>query len=414
MTASALFNTSVMGMTAQTSALGAIAQNISNSGTIGYKDVTAQFSTVLTSFGGGGDAGGGVSTSMRTAITAQGTAQSTSSSTDLAIEGNGFFVVSNSAGEVFLTRAGSFVPDEQGRLFNSAGYYLMGYSDPEGNVTPGDVAGMQVVTIPLGKLIANPSTSAVMSPNLPDGASAIAAADLPSGNAATSSYTEKTSLTAYDNLGNAVTLDIYYAKTADDTWEMSIYNAADAASGGGFPYSSGALVTQTLTFDPSNGALLSGSPATVPIPNGAALSIDLGETTQLGADFKANSSTINGNAPSAVSEVSVSNDGSLVYVLGNGRSVPAYQIALANVPSPYGLASVTGNVYAATVDSGQMFVGTPGTDAFGTIKSSRLEGSTVDLATQLSAMIVAQRSYTANSQVFQVASDVLQVLNNLK
>ncbi|PWB82601.1 MAG: flagellar hook protein FlgE [Methylocystaceae bacterium] len=412
MTAGSLFNTSVMGMSAQATALSAIAENISNSGAVGYKEATTQFSTLLSSFGGGTDSGGGVEADTRIAITAQGTAQFTSSSTDLAIKGSGFFVVSDASGAIFLTRAGSFVPDAEGRLVNSAGYYLMGNSDV--NAAPSDVAQMQAITVSMGKLIANPSTSGALSANLQQGASAIAAADLPSVNAVTSSYTSKTSLTAYDNLGNPIKLDVYFSKTATNSWEMSVYDAAGAATGGGFPYSGAALLTQTLTFDPGNGALLSGNPATIPVPGGALLSLDIGDMTQLGAPFGVNSSTINGNAASAVNELEVSNDGTLSYRLGNGQIVPAYKIALAAVPSPYGLAPVTGNAFAKTIASGEIFVGAPGTGSFGTIGSSQLEGSTVDLASQLSAMIVAQRSYTANSQVFQVASEVMQVLNNLK
>lgn len=412
MTASGLFNTSVMGMSAQATALASIAENISNSGTVGYKEATTQFSTLLSSFHGGTDSDGGVEADTRIDVTKQGSAQFTSSTTDLAIKGSGFFVVSDSSGDVFLTRAGSFVPDAEGRLVNSAGYYLMGYADA--NTTPSDVAQMQIVRVSMGKLVANPSTSATLSANLQSSAATVAAANLPSANVATSTYTSKTSLTAYDNLGSPVKLDIYFAKTAADTWEMSVYDSSAAAAGDGFPYSSAALVTQTLTFDPSNGTLLAGSPATIPIPGGVDMSLDLEDMTQLAASFGVNSSTVNGNAASAVTEIDVADDGTLSYRLGNGQTVPAYKIALAEVPSPYGLEAVTGNAFVETIASGAIFVGSPGSGSFGTIASSQLEGSTVDLAAQLSTMIVAQRSYTANSQVFQVASEVLQVLNNLK
>jgi flagellar hook protein FlgE len=411
MTASALFNTALMGMSAQTSALGAIAENISNSSTVGYKQATTQFSTILTNFAGGGDIGGGVSTKTRFDVTTQGGLQSTSSATDLAIKGSGFFVVSDSAGQTFLTRAGSFVKDEQGRLVNSAGYYLMGFSGGATSVS-GGLSGMQPITVNTGKLISNPSTTGSLAANL-DARASVISTNLPSTNAAASSYTSKTSITAFDNLGTPVVLDVYLANTGSGNWEMDVYDASTATSGG-FPYSSGPILTQSLSFDPTNGNLLSGSPASIPVPNGQNLNLDLSNMTQLGAAFTINNVSVNGNAASAIASLSISSDGVLSYNLASGQMIPAYTVALADVNSPDNLTPLTGNVFSPTLDSGQAFVGVAGVGHFGTIVSSELEGSTVDLAAQLSNMIVAQRSYTANSQVFQVASDVLQVLNNLK
>jgi flagellar hook protein FlgE len=406
-----LFNTSVMGMAAQSDALASISENIANSGTVGYKQATTHFMTVLSGLQTSDSFGGGVTTKSRYEITQQGALQHTSSPTDLGVKGAGFIVVSNSAGETFLTRAGSFVPDAQGRLVNAAGYYLMGF----GVGSPSSsISAMQVVNINPGRLVANPSTSGVLSANLAANASTVPAVDLPSTNAATATFTSKTSLTTYDNLGNSVVVDIYFAKTGANAWEMTAYNSADAAPGGAFPYSTPALAVQTLAFSPANGSLSAGSPVNIAIPGGATLSLDISNMTQLGAPFGVSSTTVNGNGAAAVSSVQISSDGTLSYVLGNGQTIPAYMIALANVNSPDNLNVVTGNVFTPNTDSGQVFVGNPGAGGFGVIASSNLENSTVDLATQLSSMIVAQRSFTANSQVFQVASDILQVLNNIK
>jgi flagellar hook protein FlgE len=399
-----------MGMAAQSDALASISENIANSGTVGYKEAATHFMTVLSSLQTSDSFGGGVTTKSRYQIAQQGALLHTSSPTDLAVKGAGFFVVSNSAGETFLTRAGSFVPDAQGRLVNAAGYYLMGFS---AGAPSSSISGMQVVTIDPGRLVANPSTSGVLSANLPANASIVAPANLPSTNAATAAFTSKTSLTTFDNLGNSIVLDIYFAKTGTNNWEMTVYNSADAAPGG-FPYSTPALATQPLAFSAANGSLSSGSPVGMAIPGGAALSLDVSNMTQLGAPFGMNSASVNGNGAAAVSSVQIGSDGTLSYVLGNGQTIPAYMIALANVNSPDNLSVVTGNVFVSNTDSGQVFVGNPGSGGFGVLASSNLENSTVDLATQLSSMIVAQRSFTANSQVFQVASDILQVLNNIK
>jgi len=414
MTTFGLFNTSVMGMSAQSDALSSISENIANSSTTGYKRASAQFQTVLNTFGASDEFGGGVSTSNRYDVQAQGAIQSTSSSTDIAIKGNGFFVVSDASGSIFLTRAGSFVPDTQGRLVNSSGFYLMGFpgkSAPTSSSTNA-IAAMKVVKVTTDKLIAAPSTSGALSANLPSNATTITG-DLPSANTANSTYTQKTSLTTYDNLGNSVVLDVYYAKTGANSWEMTAYNSADA-TGGGFPYASAAIGTSTLAFSATDGSLSSGSPVSLTIPNGGTVSLDVSNTTQLGASFAVTAATVDGHAAGSVKQVTIAKDGTLDYQLDGGQNVPAYKIGLANVNAPTFLSNATGNVYSPTGESGEIFVGAAQTGGFGSIQSSSLEGSAVDLATELSSMIVAQRSYTANSQVFQVASDLLQVLNNLK
>jgi flagellar hook protein FlgE len=411
MSTASLFNTSVMGMAAQASALGAVAENIANSGTVGYKEATTQFSTMLSGMQANGDAAGGVVAENKIDITAQGNSTTTTSTTDLAIEGSGFFVVANAAGETFLTRSGSFLPDSEGRLVNSAGYYLMGY-DASAADAPDDVGGLKVLQVALGGLIATPSTEGTLEANLPSNADVVASTDLPSTNSASSSYTSKTSVTAYDNLGSEVRLDVYFAKTDSNSWEMTVFDASTATDGG-FPYSSGPITTQSLSFSADDGSLTSGSPTTISIPGGADLTLDISGMTQLADDFSVSDPTINGNPALSVSSLAISDDGTLKYTLANGQTVDAYKIPLANVPSTSGLLAVTGNVFAANVNSGTTYVGTAGTGSFGDIKSSRLEASTVDLATQLSNMIVAQRSYTANTQVFQTASQVMQTLNNL-
>lgn len=411
-----LFNTSVMGMAAQSDALAAISENIANSGTIGYKEATTHFLTVLNGYQNAEVFGGGVMTRNRYEVPAQGALQHTSSGTDLGIRGNGFFVVSDGAGEIFLTRAGSFVVDAQGRLVNSAGYYLMGFDAAKAPTGPTSNAltSMSVVRIQTDKMYAAPTTKGTFAANLPAAAAAAPAAKLPSTNMAGAQFSAKSSVTVYDSLGNSVVLDVYFAKTGPNAWEATFFNQADAAAGGGFPYATGPLTVQNLTFDPATGSLSTGSPVSIAVPGGTTMSLDLGEVTQLGAPFAVNSVYVDGSAASSIRQIDIGSDGTVSYKLTNGQSAAVYKIGLASVNSPVNLTSQTGNVFSANEDSGQIFVGNPGTGGFGSIMSSQLESSTVDLATQLSSMIIAQRAFTANSQVFQVASDVLQVLNNLK
>lgn len=405
-----LFNSSIMGMSAQADALANISENIANSSTVGYKRATTHFLTVLNGFQGADQFGGGVYTRSRYDVTGQGALTHTGNSTDLAIRGNGFFVVSDSGGATFLTRAGSFTPDSQGRLVNSAGYYLKGF--------PGDsptdaLTNMEVVRVRTDRLYANPTTEGALAANLPSAATVVPAANLPSTNAATAKFSAKTSLTVYDNLGKPTVLDVYYAKTGPNAWEMTAYDSAGAANGG-FPYAAGPVATQALTFSPANGSILSGATLNFTPPGGAAIKLDMSNTTQLGAAFAVNKVTVNGNAAGAIRDVQISTNGTLSYQLDNGQLAAAYRIGVADVAAPTALSNYTGNVYAANGDSGQIFVGAAGTGGRGEIAAATLEASTVDLATELSTMIVAQRSYTANTQSFQAASEILQVLNNLK
>lgn len=409
-----LFNTmrtSVAGMNAQSNALGTIGDNIANASTTGYKRASAEFETLLGQNATSEYVSGGVQTVIRTNITEQGTLKTTTSATDLAINGNGFFVVSRDGQGSYLTRAGSFVPDSSGNLVNAAGFQLMGYqADSNGTsstLTPVNISGTS--------LQAAPSTSGQLTVNVPSTATAVAAASLPSTNAAGATYTSKTSVTVYDNLGTTDVLDVYMTKTGDNTWEATAYLQNTAAAGGGFPYSSGPVGTMAMTFDPTTGKLASGSAKSLSaaVPNGNSVAIDLSGTTQLATDFSVTTAKADGNAPSRFDHVKISADGTLTAVYANGAQVQAYKIPLATVESPDNLISRTGNVWEVGIESGNMILATPGTAGVGSIVSDALEQSTIDLAEELTNMIQAQRAYEANSKVLQAGSDLLGVLNRL-
>jgi flagellar hook protein FlgE len=265
------------------------------------------------------------------------------------------------------------------------------------------------------------TTAGTLTVNLPSTASVVTtAADLPSVNptAATVSYTDKTSVTAYDNLGGAHTIDVYLTNTGTsggaDTWEITAYDSADAASGGGFPYSSGPLATETLDFSSTKGTLTSGSPFNIPIPNGQTLTLDVSGTTQQASGFAVSANTTNGNARSSLAGVTIGTDGVLDFQYSNGASNAAYDIPLATVASEDNLTSLNGNVFQANQNSGSIVYSTPGQGGLGKMVSSSLENSTVDLATELTNMIEAQSAYQANSKVFQTGANLLDILNGLK
>jgi flagellar hook protein FlgE len=410
-------NASVTGMNAQSNYLANIGQNISNASTVGYKQADTQFATLVDQAAVGQTSAGGVTSATRLDVSRQGTLQSSTSATDLAVSGNGFFVVSDYGGQQYLTRAGSFVPDASGNLVNAGGFYLNGYSLANGtpNIVSNSLTGMQVVNIDAPGLSAKATTSGTLTANLPSTASVIdpnppSSQDLPSTNKATSTYSEKTSMVMYDNLGASHTIDLYMANTGSNNWEITAFDHSKAASSGGFPYTSGPLTTQTLSFSAANGHLTSGSPLSIAVLGGATMSLDLSGMTQLAGAFAVSASTVNGNAPASVSSVTIGIDGTLSYQLSNGSTVAGYKIPLANVASPDNLLPVTGNAFSANILSGQPSVGTAGTGGLGTIKSSELEQSTVDIATELTNMIVAQRGYQANAQVFKAGADLLSSL----
>ncbi|ANG97106.1 flagellar biosynthesis protein FlgE [Brucella pseudogrignonensis] len=394
-----MMRTGVSGMNAQANRLSAVADNIANASAVGYKRADAQFSSLVLPSTAGQYNSGSVATNIRYGISDQGGIRSTASATDLAIDGNGYFVVSNADGTPYLTRAGSFVPDQFGNLVNTAGYYLMGYpADANGNVNTvaNSFDGLERVNVKQSDLVATPSTSGNFTVNLPSTDSVPAAGE----------FNHKTSLIAYDNLGGKITLDVYFTKTADNTWDVSIKNAADGVEVG----------ATTLNFDGTNGKLLSGGDVAVDLTayNGQALDLNLGSSKQLAKDYTITEAVINGQAPSSIKGVDIGKDGSVVALYENGSQKLLYRIPLGTVASPDRMSVISGNVFSPSAESGNIQLGFPENGGMGKVSAGALEESNADIAQELTDMIEAQRSYTANSKVFQTGSELMDVLVNLK
>jgi flagellar hook protein FlgE len=413
-----MMRTGVSGMNAQANRLSTVADNIANSSTTGYKRATTEFASLVLPSTNGNYASGGVTTSIRNSISQQGDLKFTTSGSDLAINGAGFFVVQGPGGAPVLTRAGSFVPDGEGRLVNAAGYQLLGYSFANGvpSAAANGFGGLEPVTIAQNELIATPTTTGVFTANLPAGADIVPAANLPSANAATATYSAKSSLITYDNLGGEVLLDVYFTKTGTNTWEVAVYNQANAAPDTSFPYTAPALATQTLSFSATDGKLtgVSATDITIPIPGGLSLDLDLAKTTQLAETYTLLDAKVNGNAPSAIDGMEISQDGTVFANYQNGSSRALYRIPIANVASPDQLQIMPGNVFAESPESGAVQIGFANEAGRGSVMSGALENSNVDIAEELTSMIESQRNYTANSKVFQTGADLMDVLVNLK
>ncbi|MBP1861877.1 flagellar hook protein FlgE [Rhizobium herbae] len=403
-----MMRTGGSGMNAQANRLGTVAENIANASTTGYKRASTEFSSLILPSSNGSYNSGGVETKVRYSISEQGATTYTTSSTDLAINGGGFFIVSGANGSNFLTRAGAFVPDADGNLVNSAGYSLMGYEYEEGvdpTVVVNGFDGLTKVNLASDGLVAKGSTTGTMGANL---------------NSADAIGTESsTSLSVFDSQGNSRLLDFVYSKTGANAWSVEVRDRTSYSAG---PPAVGVLGTKALAFN-SDGELTT-TPSTltttamVGLPGtGAdlsALTIDLAKTTQLGYKFNPDGGTIDGNAPSKVAGYQIDDEGIVFVKYENGDLDPRYRVALASVQSPDNLVPQSGNVYSQGVDSGVIVTGFAGSGDFGSIQSGALEGSNVDIANELTAMIESQRSYTANSKVFQTGADLLDVLVNLK
>ncbi len=408
-----ILNTSVSGMLANTSWLTSIAHNVANANTPGYKNVETSFSALVDSAQNSSSQFAGVIAGSVAMNALQGQVAQTTTKTDFAVQGAGFFVVQDLGSNIYLTRDGSFTPDASGNLVNADGYFLLGSPVGATGVALNSLSGLTKVNVTNAADNSIPSNAATLVANLPSSAAPVTGAT-PSANVAGSQYTAETSVVAYDDLGAAHTINIYFTKTGTGTWEADAYDAAGAATGGGFPYSSGPLSTQTLNFSSTTGALTSGSPIQFTVPGGLQVSMDLSSTTQLASGFAVSSININGNAPGTITGISISTGGKLSFDYGNGSITPAYTIPLAKVASPNNLNSILGNAFQANPQSGAPQVGVPGTAGLGNIVSSALENSTVDLATELTNMVEAQSSYQANSKVFQTGAKLLDVLNAIQ
>ncbi|MFT2210912.1 flagellar hook protein FlgE [Rhizobium giardinii] len=396
-----MMRTGSSGMNAQANRLGTVAENIANANTTGYKRASTEFSSMILPSSDGAYNSGGVETKVRYSIGTEGAKVFTTSGSDLALDGGGFFIVEGANGQEFLTRAGAFTQDGDGNLVNAAGYTLLGYEYGDGadpTVVVNGFDGLSKVNLASDGLVATGSTAGSMGANLN------------SGDAVGTIST--TSLIVYDSQGNTRILDFNYEKTADNAWTIEIIDRESGDS----------LGTQALAFDADG--VLTTSPATITTTaktglagTGAdlgSLEIDLSKTTQLGYKFNPDGGTIDGNAPSKVAGFQIDDDGIVYVKYENNTLEPRYRIALANVQSPDNLVPQAGNVYSQGVDSGVIVTGFAGSGDFGNIISGALENSNVDIAEELTAMIESQRSYTANSKVFQTGADLLDVLVNLK
>jgi flagellar hook protein FlgE len=450
----------VSALDAFSNALSTTSSNIANVNTVGYKTGATTFSTLLAASMGEGDMSqAGVITGTDQNIGQQGLLQTASSPTDLAISGNGFFMVnskSDMSGGDYYTRAGDFSPDANGDLSNSAGFYLMGYAcGPDGSVAPGAALSAVNVTNLTGK--AEPTQNMTIQANLQsstdlynDPSNPYVIGDLSPGSTTPITPDFTRTINIYDSQGGSQPVTISFLKTGGtdplnpqaNTWSYEISYGGDQSNvgqNGSLP--TGVLAAGTCTFG-TDGTLSSitsadtssvvsdggkGGTLSMPIPwstgSGLAaqtISINLGTPgssngmSQFDSADSLTNSTVDGALFGTLSGVSVGADGIVTAQFSNGLTQKIFEIPLATFTNENGLGAVNGNAYAETANSGGPVIGGAGEGNAGQIQGSALEGSTVDLATEFTNLITTQRAYTASTRVITTASDMLQTLEQMQ
>jgi len=413
--------TAISGMDANGTDLSVIGDNIANLNTIGFKKSRVQFGDVLsqsiTNIAGSVQVGRGVFVQDVSPLFTQGAFQTTESALDLAIDGDGFFVV-NDGGARFYTRAGAFSVDRDGYIVNPDRLRLQGYvADAAGNIT-GTVGDLQLVAVQSPARMTG-AAEAVL--NLDAGAAVQASAFTLDGNGDgtaddPANYNSSTTLTVYDSQGGARQVTLYLAKTAANTWEVH-YVSEDPASPGALLEAGGS--PQVLTFDAS-GALsgASGGPPVFDFGPGVspsqAVQFDFSGTTQYAAPFAVMRVAQDGYASGSLRNLVVSDAGVITGIFTNGQTRVLGQVALAKFIAPTELTKLGRNLYGESYGSGQPIVSAPGTSGLGRVASNTLELSNVDLAGEFVRMIAAQRGFQANSRIITTTDDLMQEVVNLK
>lgn len=423
--------TGVSGLSSNGNALSVIGDNIANANTTGFKGSRAIFGDILSQALGGGSAfqiGRGVSLQSVESQFTQGTLETTSNPLDLAIEGDGFFLVNSSAGATYYSRAGQFHLDRDGNMVNPEGLLLQGYLVQQNNAL-GTINVASINSQP------NPTSDVNVYTNLNANDSAMAGFSIadPTG---TSNFS--TSITIYDSLGNSHLISVYFTKTAANTWSWnavgnaSEVNAIVAAVSG----TNARLASGSLTFT-TNGELNTESATTyyntagtgidfvgstagqvVGFDFGTSITTDGGTgldgTTQFGSPSSVFFQSQDGFTSGSLQSLIVDQNGVITGVFTNGQVQDIASVAISRFVAPLELSKIGRNLYAESSGSGQPIIGTAGTSGRGRVLANSLEASNVDLAEEFVKMIAAQRGFQANTRVITTTDDLLTELLNIK
>lgn len=419
-------NASVSGLRAQSAAIAAVSENIANASTTAYKTREVSFQSLVT--GGLGAVGGGVVFGTFQDIRSQGQVQGTDIATNIAINGNGFFVVTDNiqnqpSGYVY-TRNGSFSTDASGFLINSEGYYLLGQAtDDLGNVlstSANDLNSLTPIDVNSISGTAQSTTEVRFDMNLP--------ADADIGD------TFNNSIEIFDALGVSHTITVTWLKNAANDWTATfsdpvqtgtttVSGTTDTDSGTG-----GAQTTIDIVFN-GDGSIASFNPATPTLnisgftsgADDSVISLDWGTVGGTDGLTQFSSNTVtpgleiylidqDGVRFGQLSEVTIDESGLVTASFENGVRIPVYQIPIATFPNPNGLAHVEGTVYDENEAAGNYNLRLPGQGNAGNVIASALEDSKTDTSEEFNKMIVAQQAYSSAAQVVSTVDEMFQDL----
>ena len=414
------FSIPLSGLTADGTALSAIANNLANQNTTGYKDTRVLFSDLFyqdlgtTGAGDPVQVGAGAEVGSMPATFTQGSVQSTGVPTDVAIQGNGFFIVQKD-GSTSYTRAGDFNVDANNFLVSSEGQQVMGYPAVNGVVN----TGTAVQPLQLGAGSISPPTAT---------ANVQIQTNLNAGAAVGSTFS--TPLTVYDSLGASHVMALTFTKTAANAWNYSIsIPPADlnpVVVGGVSTPQTGILATGAMTFN-GNGTLTAPAANITAIPivnfaDGASnmtfnwnlLNGGVPVITQVAGPSSTSSAQQDGSASGSLVNFSIGSDGTVTGSFSNGKTAALGQVALASFANQQGLQRDGNTDYSPTLASGQAVVGVAGTGGRGNLSGGTLELSNVDIATEFANLIVAQRAFEANAKAVTTFDQITQDTINLK
>jgi flagellar hook protein FlgE len=400
------------GLDAMSTALGIVGNNVSNASTVGFKSDTAQFSDILGGELGSQPLGAGVSVGQQQEFT-QGSIEQTGNPLDVAISGNGFFVVNGSfdgSTQNYYTRDGQFQLNSSGGLVDSNNLAVQGYAINASGQRSAAIGDLQ-----LGGLTdpATATTTAGMQLNL-DSATTTNGPFNPANPSGTSDF--QTSETVYDSLGGAHEVDVYFDKNAAGQWDYHAMVDGGQLQGGtaGTPTQ---IASGTLTFG-TNGALTnqtatSSSASFVGATPNQAINFDFTGATQDDAPSATGTVDVDGNAAGSLTGITIGTDGTVSAQFDNGQSTTVAQLATATFQNDNGLANQGSGLWAQGAQSGEPAIGAPGAGGRGSVTQGSLEQSNVDLSSQLVTMIQYQQAFDASSKTVTTASEMLQTVNQM-
>jgi flagellar hook protein FlgE len=413
------FSSALSALNANTTAIDVVGNNLANLSTTGFKSSAVAFRDLVTQSLGAGlgetQVGFGTGVPLTTRQFTQGALQATSGVLDAAIQGDGFFVLQDSAGAQLFSRAGNFQVDAQGHLLSAAGDSVLGWTQNNGQVNTNGPIG--AITVPVGTLQAPRATSTFSLDMNLNAAAAVGSTD------GTFSYP----MEVIDSLGTSHVLTITFNKTGGGAWDYSVSIPGEDLTGGtaGTP---SVLTTGQLTFD-SSGNLTSPDvtgrliniPATGLVDGAADLSVnwDLYDAsnaprlTQFAQLSAVSSNGQDGQPAAQLVRVGLSDGGNILAQYSNGQQTVVGQLAMAGIRNPESLIAVGDNNFQSSSLTATPAIGVPNTGGRGKILGGELEASTVDIAKEFTNMIVYQRGYEANAKVVNTADQLSQDTMNL-